>query len=108
MVLNQGYFIPPGSTTAFQLFGKDDSFQRVADRSGIPSLAKLPLVPGVSTSGDQGVPYTLWNKQDDGVAGAQWVESMDNVAARVWEALGCFGTDRHGMTRGIEIASFHF
>jgi ATP-binding protein involved in chromosome partitioning len=88
MVLNQGYFIPPGSTTPFQLFGKVDSFQRVVDRTGIPSLANLPLVPGISASGDQGVPYTLWNKQDDGVAGAQWLESMENVARRAWETLG--------------------
>ena len=88
MVLNQGYFIPPGSTTPFQLFGKIDGFQRVADRAGIPSLAKLPVVPGVSTSGDQGVPYTLWNKGDDGVAGVQWLESMENVAKKAWEALG--------------------
>ena len=88
MVLNQGYFIPPGSTTPFQLFGGDDSFRRVADRTGIPILAKFPLVPGVSTSGDQGVPYTLWNKQDDGIAGEQWTKSMENVASRVWKALG--------------------
>lgn len=88
MVLNQGYFIPPGSTTPFQLFGKVDSFQRVADRAGIPSLATLPLVPGVSTSGDQGVPYILWNKQDDGVAGMQWLESMEDVAKQVWKVLG--------------------
>ena len=85
--MNQGYFIPPGSTAPFQLFGKADGFQRVVDRTGIPSLAKLPLVPGVSTSGDQGVPYTLWNRQDDGVAGTQWLESMEDVAKRVWKAL---------------------
>lgn len=87
MILNQGYIIPPGSTTPFYLFGKADSFQRVADRAGIPTLAELPLVPGVSTSGDQGVPYTLWNKQDDGVAGVRWLESMEDVARRVWGAL---------------------
>jgi len=88
MVLNQGYFIPPGSTTPFQLFGKAESFQRVADRAGIPTLAELPLVPGVSTSGDQGVPYALWNKQDDGIAGELWLKSMENVADRVWGAMG--------------------
>lgn len=89
MVLNQGYFIPPGSTTPLRLFGKADSFQRLADHTGIPTLAELPLVPGVSTSGDRGIPYTLWNKQDDGVAGAQWLESMENAAKGVWAALGC-------------------
>lgn len=88
MVLNQGYFIPPGSTTPFQLFGKADSFHRVADRAGIPILAELPLVPGVSTSGDRGVPYTLWNKKDDGTAGEQYLQSMESVAKKVWEALG--------------------
>ena len=88
MVLNQGYFIPPGSTTPFQLFGEADSYQRLADHTGIPTLAKLPLVPGVSASGDRGVPYTLWNKQGDGVGGGQWLESMENLAKRMWEALG--------------------
>ena len=87
MVLNQGYFIPLGSTTPFQLFGNTDSFRRVADRTGIPVLAELPLVPGVSTSGDQGVPYTLWNRQDDGVAGGRWLTSMEDVANQVWRAL---------------------
>jgi len=87
MILNQGYFIPPGSMTPFRLFGKVDGFNRLADRTGIPTLAELPLVPGVSTSGDQGVPYTLWNKQDDGIAGEQWLKSMENVASRVWGAL---------------------
>jgi len=87
MVLNQGYFFPPGSTTPFQLFGKTDRFHRVADRTGIPTLAELPLVPGVSTSGDQGVPYMLWNRQDDGIAGERWLKSMENVADRVWGAL---------------------
>ena len=88
MVLNQGYFFPPGSVTPFQLFGKADGFHRVADRTGIPTLAELPLVPGVSTSGDEGVPYMLWNRQDDGIAGEHWLKSMENVADRVWEALG--------------------
>lgn len=88
MVLNQGYFIPPGSTTPLQLFGEADSYQRLADRTGIPTLAKFPLVPGVSVSGDRGVPYILWNKQDDGVGGERWLESMENLAKRVWEALG--------------------
>lgn len=88
MVLNQAYFIPPGSTIPLKLFGTTDGYRRLADRAGIPTLAELPLVPGVSSSGDQGVPYTLWNKQDDGVAGAQWLESMENLAKRVWAALG--------------------
>lgn len=87
MVLNQGYYIPPGSTTPFQLFGEADSYQRLADHAGIPTLAKLPLVPGVSASGDRGVPYALWNERDDGVGGGQWLESMENLAKRVWEAL---------------------
>ncbi|KAF9788243.1 P-loop containing nucleoside triphosphate hydrolase protein [Thelephora terrestris] len=88
MVLNQGYLIPPGSTIPFRLFGTADGYRRLADRAGIPTLAELPLVPGVSASGDRGVPYALWNKQEDGVAGAQWLESMENLAKRMWEALG--------------------
>ena len=87
MVLNQAYFIPPGSTTPLQLFGKADGFQCVADRAGIPTLAELPLVPGVSASGDRGTPYTLWNKRDDGIAGVRWLESMENAAKGVWGVL---------------------
>lgn len=54
------------------------------------ALAELPLVPGVSASGDKGVPYSLVDRDslgDDGIGGEQWRSSMSEVARRVWESL---------------------
>lgn len=55
-------------------------------------LDELPLVPGVSSAGDEGVPYMLLRGEERGrveveAGGRQWRDCMDRVAARVWEKL---------------------
>lgn len=89
-MLNQSYFTPPGSTTPYHLFGSADSFRSTAERLGVEALAELPLVPGVSASGDKGVPYSLVGqdgRRNDGIGGEEWRSSMSEVAKRVWDSL---------------------
>ena len=51
-------------------------------------MGELPLVPGVSSGGDEGVPYALTSRTEkDGAGGAEWKATMDAVAARVWASL---------------------
>lgn len=53
-------------------------------------MAELPLVPGVSTGGDHGMPYALVGggaKGEEGPGGEKWREGMKEVAERVWEDL---------------------
>lgn len=57
---------------------------------GMEVLGELPLVPGVSSSGDAGVPYGLVTderRKHDGLAGSQWRETMASVADKVWTNL---------------------
>jgi ATP-binding protein involved in chromosome partitioning len=67
------------------LFGSSDSSKAL----GIKLLGGLPLTPGVSTGGDVGLPYALFNSHTDtdGAAGQRWREGMVDIAARVWESL---------------------
>jgi len=90
LILNQSYFIPPGTTTPYHLFGSADSFHSAAKRLEVEALAELPLVPGVSASGDRGVPYALEHEdrcRDDGIGGQQWRSSMSALARKTWERL---------------------
>lgn len=61
---------------------------------GAPVLGELPVAPGVSRSGDAGVPYMLVGNKEKAQdvarsedANAGWNEVMQGVAERVWEAL---------------------
>ncbi len=85
LVLNQSYFICPSCDTPHHLFGSSDA----AKKLDIELLGELPLTPGVSTSGDTGLPYALLvsRSETDGVAGRRWCEAMTSVAERVWEVL---------------------
>ncbi|KAF5381636.1 hypothetical protein D9615_005546 [Tricholomella constricta] len=82
----------PAHSTPQYLFGPPDRFRATATRLGIPVLAELPLVPGVSSAGDAGVPYGLVERgqreREDGLGGVRWVEGMAGVARGVWEAIG--------------------
>lgn len=54
-------------------------------------LGELPLVQGVSSAGDQGVPYALavddkMNAQD-GAGGAEWKRTMESVGGKVRNLL---------------------
>ena len=70
------------------LFGSPDRFHDTADSLGIKVLGELPLVPGVSTSSDAGVPYCLGSKERDaGHGGQQWRDTMGNIAEAVRKSL---------------------
>jgi ATP-binding protein involved in chromosome partitioning len=85
LVLNQSYFLCPTCNTPHHLFGSSDACKGL----GIELLGELPLTPGVSTGGDAGLPYTLFNSRcdTDGVSGQRWREAMLDITERVWEAL---------------------
>ncbi|KAG5649412.1 hypothetical protein H0H81_004026 [Sphagnurus paluster] len=91
---NAHYFCPtcsPSRPEPHHLFGPPDRFHATAARLGIPVLAELPLVPGVSTAADAGVPYALVQQAkrqaEDGVGGAKWVQGMGEVGMQVWESV---------------------
>ena len=71
--------------------GKPDNFRNVAKRLEVPILGELPLVEGVSTSGDGGYPFVLGSvgavKEAHGTAGAAWRDNMLQVAKRVASTL---------------------
>ncbi|KAI0320137.1 P-loop containing nucleoside triphosphate hydrolase protein [Amylostereum chailletii] len=91
LVLNQSYFLCPSCTTPHHLFGTPDRFNAVAEQLGVPVLGQLPLLPGVSTSGDRGAPYALVGdsalQQGAGEGALKWKAGMNAVADRVWDVL---------------------
>ncbi|KAH0828609.1 P-loop containing nucleoside triphosphate hydrolase protein [Lanmaoa asiatica] len=90
-ILNQAYFICPSCTTPHQLFGSPDAFRSIASSLGVPILGELPLVKGVSTGGDRGVPYSLTassqQTEGDGSGGGVWKSVMEDIAGSVWDSI---------------------
>lgn len=83
LILNQASFLCPSCNTAHELFGTSTN----ASRLGIPLLAQLPLVEGVSRGGDRGIPYVLEGKNGsdkDGKAGEIWRDAMNEAASKTW------------------------
>ncbi|KAG1852893.1 P-loop containing nucleoside triphosphate hydrolase protein [Suillus subalutaceus] len=83
LILNQASFLCPSCNTAHELFGTLAN----ASRLGIPLLAQLPLVGGVSWGGDRGIPYVLEGKHGgakDGSAGEMWRDAMNDAASKIW------------------------
>ncbi|KAA1475454.1 P-loop containing nucleoside triphosphate hydrolase protein [Dentipellis sp. KUC8613] len=91
LVLNQSYFLCPSCTTSHHLFGSPDVFNQTAEQLGVPVLGELPLIPGVSSGGDAGVPYGLVRndkvKDTDGTGGTKWKDSMREIATEVSRRL---------------------
>jgi len=90
IVLNQSHFICSSCAKPHYLFGSPAGFRSTAERLHIDILGELPLVPGVSAGGDEGVPYALLSsekRQNDGTGGDEWIEEMGGVARRVWSSL---------------------
>jgi ATP-binding protein involved in chromosome partitioning len=88
LVLNQASFMCPSCNTAHELFGTSTN----ASRLGIPLLAQLPLVGGVSWGGDRGIPYVLEGKnggEKDGRAGDVWRDAMNEAAGKIWGLVHC-------------------
>lgn len=83
LVLNQASFLCPSCNTAHDLFGTSTN----ASHLGIPLLAQLPLVGGVSWGGDRGIPYVLEGKNGgdkDARAGEMWRDEMNKAASKIW------------------------
>lgn len=58
IVENMSYFVCDGCEDRVRLFGEDGS-NLFTNELGIPTLAQIPIEPGVSLSGDQGKPMVL-------------------------------------------------
>ncbi|TFY82244.1 hypothetical protein EWM64_g1765 [Hericium alpestre] len=88
LVLNQSYFLCPSCTTPHYLFGSSELFGATAQKLGVPVLGELPLVSGVSTGGDAGLPYGLVSdtglQKTDGAGGLKWKETMKGIADKIW------------------------
>jgi len=91
ILLNQSHFICSTCTVPHHLFGSPEAFRGTAAQLGLSVLGELPLVQGVSSGGDRGVPYALVVNEKmntlDGTGGAEWKSTMENVASRVWSLL---------------------
>ncbi|KAJ6569463.1 P-loop containing nucleoside triphosphate hydrolase protein [Mycena capillaripes] len=91
IVLNQSHFMCPGCETSHYLYGHPEAFRTAAARLGVDVLAELPLVPGVSRGGDNGLPYGLTSStqygDQDGVGGSQWLKDMNRIAEKVWLSM---------------------
>ncbi|EGN97157.1 hypothetical protein SERLA73DRAFT_183790 [Serpula lacrymans var. lacrymans S7.3] len=91
LLLNQSHFLCPSCSTPHYLFGSPDSFRATAKRLEVDILGELPLVRGVSTGGDSGIPYSLVSSRkaesEDAEGGEEWRRVMDDTAARVWGEL---------------------
>ncbi|KAG2124373.1 P-loop containing nucleoside triphosphate hydrolase protein [Suillus clintonianus] len=82
-ILNQASFLCPSCNTTHELFGPPTN----ASRLGIPLLAQLPLVGGVSWGGDHGIPFVLEGTHGgakDGRAGEMWRDAMNEAASKIW------------------------
>ena len=77
------------------ILSKPDNFRNVPKLLDVPVLGELPLVEGVSTSGDSEYLFVLGSigamKQAHGTAGAAWRDNMLQVAKRV--ALTLWNSD---------------
>ncbi|KAG7086603.1 hypothetical protein E1B28_002548 [Marasmius oreades] len=90
IVLNNAYYLCPTckDPNPQYIFGPPASFHNTARSLSLPVLAELPLVPGVSISGDRGVPYMLIASQDeDGKGSTQWRDRMKAVVSQTWEDI---------------------
>ncbi|KAG9311323.1 P-loop containing nucleoside triphosphate hydrolase protein [Chiua virens] len=90
-VLNQAYFVCPSCMAPHELFGSSDAFCLISSSLGVPTLGELPLVKGVSISGDKGIPYLLTASslqlKADASGGVVWRGVMEEIASKVWESI---------------------
>jgi ATP-binding protein involved in chromosome partitioning len=78
----------PSCDTKHELFGSSERFNSIAKQLGVQVLGELPLVPGVSMSGDGGKPYSLvGGSKTDGKASEWWNGEIEKVASNVWDNL---------------------
>lgn len=82
LVLNTSHFLCSNCATPHYIFGPPDSFRSTASHLGASILGELPLVAGVSSSSDRGVPYMLEAAGDE-----EWKSTMKRIADEVWKTL---------------------
>ncbi|KAI5452332.1 hypothetical protein NCC49_000894 [Naganishia albida] len=82
-VLNQSHFTCSCCNTRHELFGSPASFNRIAEDMSLDVLGEIPLVPSVSSGGDQGVPVVAQN----GKEGEEIRRVMERVAGNVWRTI---------------------
>jgi len=79
IVENMAYFTPAElPENKYYIFGKDGG-KKLAEQLKVPFLTELPLVKGISDSGDAGRPVVL----DEGIMGAAFVDMAKKVAQQV-------------------------
>lgn len=69
------------------LFGSPDSFVKTTAETGVPVLGQLPLVPYVSSGGDQGIPALLQSPGSDRKDLLEVQAVMESIAQTVWGEL---------------------
>jgi ATP-binding protein involved in chromosome partitioning len=77
IVENMSGFVCPCCSTSFDLFGKGGG-DRLAEESGLPLLARVPLEPAVREGGDEGAPIVL--SAPDSGAGSAFRSLAEQVA----------------------------
>lgn len=82
IVLNQSHYICASCSSRHPLFGSPEHFLATSKRMGVDVMGMLPLVAGVSTEGDRGVPYVISSENTD--AAREWKSVMKEVALEVW------------------------
>jgi ATP-binding protein involved in chromosome partitioning len=87
LVLNQAYMLCPTCDTRHEIFGSAERFNTVAKNLGANVLGELPLVPGVSKSGDTGKPYILADMPVTERGGMRWKDEMSRVASALVDVV---------------------
>jgi ATP-binding protein involved in chromosome partitioning len=84
IVLNQSHFICSSCSTPHYLYGSPNKFRATAERMGVPILAEIPVLPGMSSGGDAGVPFAIHQQANDA---KEWKDVMLTMAASVWDSM---------------------
>jgi len=97
LIENMSWFTPEElPENKYYIFGKDGC-KALAEKSGLPLLAQIPIVQGIRESGDEGVPVALF---PDKLAG----KSFHNLAMAVRQAVDKRNKEL-GPTRKVEITT---
>lgn len=80
VVENMAFYVCPHCGTTEEIFGRGGG-QQIAEALGVPLLARLPLVPEVRASGDEGEPVALDPETPVGRAFMEAARSLDRRMA---------------------------
>jgi ATP-binding protein involved in chromosome partitioning len=77
---NMSYFIPPGSTERFEIFGHGGG-KKMAEEYGVPFLGEVPIDIEIRKGGDKGEPVVAC--QPDSEVSKAFIEIAKQVAAQI-------------------------